>query len=302
MGHKIGRNDPCPCGSGKKYKKCCLDEVAYVPTATWEIDKVGAMSAAEIFEKLNTMGIKTDQDHFLQDVDRFYSASALANSWLTPLGTDVSGADFVHYAAVILWERLVPHKINDERIDQLMQEGYEGFERGKHKLACNLWLTVWEHLKPRFTKEMKSIRDAEIVFSGNQNLHNWTQDLEVELGNADLHKDRIIYCREFCELFPESPESIILNMKMAEAEGYFNIGERDKAEAMFSDLQKQYSDNIWVYCRWGDLFVFGRLPDFVPDYEKAEMIYRMALDRNLDEEGDVMDRIRDIKKMKKKKK
>ncbi len=24
MGKKIERNDPCPCGSGKKYKKCCL--------------------------------------------------------------------------------------------------------------------------------------------------------------------------------------------------------------------------------------------------------------------------------------
>ena len=23
VSHKIGRNDPCPCGSGKKYKKCC---------------------------------------------------------------------------------------------------------------------------------------------------------------------------------------------------------------------------------------------------------------------------------------
>lgn len=23
-GSKIGRNDPCPCGSGKKYKKCCM--------------------------------------------------------------------------------------------------------------------------------------------------------------------------------------------------------------------------------------------------------------------------------------
>ena len=22
-GKKVGRNDPCPCGSGKKYKKCC---------------------------------------------------------------------------------------------------------------------------------------------------------------------------------------------------------------------------------------------------------------------------------------
>lgn len=24
--NKIGRNDPCPCGSGKKYKKCCIDK------------------------------------------------------------------------------------------------------------------------------------------------------------------------------------------------------------------------------------------------------------------------------------
>src|SRR5690606_5251705 len=24
IGDRIGRNDPCPCGSGKKYKACCL--------------------------------------------------------------------------------------------------------------------------------------------------------------------------------------------------------------------------------------------------------------------------------------
>ena len=23
-GAKVGRNDPCPCGSGKKYKVCCM--------------------------------------------------------------------------------------------------------------------------------------------------------------------------------------------------------------------------------------------------------------------------------------
>ena len=23
-GERVGRNDPCPCGSGKKYKRCCL--------------------------------------------------------------------------------------------------------------------------------------------------------------------------------------------------------------------------------------------------------------------------------------
>jgi hypothetical protein len=35
--NKIGRNDPCPCGSGLKYKKCCLplagnEEILAVPS------------------------------------------------------------------------------------------------------------------------------------------------------------------------------------------------------------------------------------------------------------------------------
>ena len=32
---KPGRNDPCPCGSGKKYKKCCLS-AAFVETGREE--------------------------------------------------------------------------------------------------------------------------------------------------------------------------------------------------------------------------------------------------------------------------
>lgn len=27
--YKVGRNDPCPCGSGKKYKNCCLTSGKY---------------------------------------------------------------------------------------------------------------------------------------------------------------------------------------------------------------------------------------------------------------------------------
>ena len=302
MGHKVGRNDSCPCGSGKKYKKCCMDKVTIPKSFSWNIDRVGAMSTEEIFEKLSTMGIQTDQDQFLRDVHQFYSASALANHWLEPTGSDISGVDFVHYAAVSLWERLAPDVINDETIDYLMQEGYEELERRKLQIACHLWLTAWGYLKTRFTSGMKSIQDAEIVFSGSQNLYNWTQDLEMELGNAELHQDRITYCREFCDFFPDSPDPLLLNMKLAEAEGYFNIGESEKAESLFSELQRQYPDNVWVYCRWGDLFLFSRLPDFVPDFEKAEMIYRMALGRNLEGEGDVMERIRDMKKMQKKEK
>ena len=30
---QVGRNDPCPCGSGKKYKKCCLSTKESLPPA-----------------------------------------------------------------------------------------------------------------------------------------------------------------------------------------------------------------------------------------------------------------------------
>lgn len=32
--YSIRRNDPCPCGSGKKYKKCCLQSGKYETTHT----------------------------------------------------------------------------------------------------------------------------------------------------------------------------------------------------------------------------------------------------------------------------
>ncbi len=28
MEKKVGRNDPCPCGSGKKFKKCCEEKMS----------------------------------------------------------------------------------------------------------------------------------------------------------------------------------------------------------------------------------------------------------------------------------
>lgn len=31
---KVGRNEPCPCGSGRKYKKCCLEEGMFVMEET----------------------------------------------------------------------------------------------------------------------------------------------------------------------------------------------------------------------------------------------------------------------------
>lgn len=37
--NKVGRNDPCSCGSGKKFKKCCIDKVKLQRTPVYYIRK-----------------------------------------------------------------------------------------------------------------------------------------------------------------------------------------------------------------------------------------------------------------------
>ena len=45
---KIGRNDPCPCGSGQKYKKCCSakDEAAHAEVVAAEAAERAARAAS----------------------------------------------------------------------------------------------------------------------------------------------------------------------------------------------------------------------------------------------------------------
>jgi SEC-C motif len=47
---KIGRNDPCPCGSGKKFKKCCLPLQQDTPPAASPLPKpIGSTPGAIAF-------------------------------------------------------------------------------------------------------------------------------------------------------------------------------------------------------------------------------------------------------------
>lgn len=41
---KLGRNDPCPCGSGKKFKKCCLARGAGTPGAWRPAERASALA------------------------------------------------------------------------------------------------------------------------------------------------------------------------------------------------------------------------------------------------------------------
>lgn len=49
--YKVGRNDPCPCGSGLKYKKCCLDKDR--PAAALSSEEFAATASVIAWLKTN---------------------------------------------------------------------------------------------------------------------------------------------------------------------------------------------------------------------------------------------------------
>ncbi|MGS0679967.1 YecA family protein [Shewanella sp. 125m-7] len=51
---KPGRNDPCPCGSGKKYKRCCMDSVSKRHAEVFDdIAQTAAMNPNLTLDELN---------------------------------------------------------------------------------------------------------------------------------------------------------------------------------------------------------------------------------------------------------
>ena len=47
---KIGRNEPCPCGSGNKYKRCCLPADEATSAAKSRADEEQRRQAAELLQ------------------------------------------------------------------------------------------------------------------------------------------------------------------------------------------------------------------------------------------------------------
>ena len=83
---KINRNDPCPCGSGEKYKKCCLDKQADMtgptgPTGIREImDEIRARLESREFSSLEEVNAEMGQLTQKQNISPLASFHGLSPS------------------------------------------------------------------------------------------------------------------------------------------------------------------------------------------------------------------------------
>ena len=74
---KPGRNDPCPCGSGKKYKHCCLDKDRAAELASAVAQRV-ALQAQQATQKANQVALqKGYQEEWQESLVALQEARAL---------------------------------------------------------------------------------------------------------------------------------------------------------------------------------------------------------------------------------
>ncbi|MBE7449297.1 MAG: SEC-C domain-containing protein [Kofleriaceae bacterium] len=116
---KVGRNQPCPCGSGKKYKQCCLAADEAAASAAREQQRRSTPSPAVPLHAALSRSTDTDDD---QRLDK------LSND----------AVDLIHDGRFDEAER-VCHRLLDEFPD--LPDGYIRFgqlfrARGEHKKAA----------------------------------------------------------------------------------------------------------------------------------------------------------------------
>jgi len=175
---KIGRNDPCPCGSGKKYKKCCQRE----------------------------------HDH---------------------------------------------QRVLVGRVD----EGVIYDENGKEQEACDLWWTVWEDIKPKFTPEMRDTSEAQEIFPKTQlHIYDWLQFfsdalIHAAFEDASYAKKGIEVCRTVLKQLPDEPEDYLRHFHFDLAEFLFIDGQYSESETQFASLIKKNPDKAEPYSVYSDLLL-----------------------------------------------
>ncbi|RTR35903.1 SEC-C domain-containing protein [Shewanella canadensis] len=151
----LGRNNPCPCGSGKKYKRCCMDRGSKLHAEMLDdVEQVVAMSPNLTFDELNVVIQKRNDERNNRPDPDFcgLSPSQMGNwlyapfnelAWVTICTPEVlSTSPVMRYLALILDEAMqndgsfkatskgnLPAKLVKQSSDFLPEFAVSQFER-----------------------------------------------------------------------------------------------------------------------------------------------------------------------------
>ncbi|MCL2322252.1 MAG: SEC-C domain-containing protein [Oscillospiraceae bacterium] len=74
MSTKISRNELCPCGSGKKYKNCCMDKENEIKKEVLEDNKVSKASIGSMLQAVAALhSLELEHNPYIKEYKRLRS-------------------------------------------------------------------------------------------------------------------------------------------------------------------------------------------------------------------------------------
>lgn len=139
----VGRNDPCPCGSGKKYKKCCADAGLARPAPNG-LKATSATKATNAGERslLHELDGRVVEEIMLWARGRYGAAYSPFTAF--PYEFDASGPDVDLFAPWSAYEYFVDE---DRVIDRYLAErGRSLSPQNREWLSAQAraWVSAWE--------------------------------------------------------------------------------------------------------------------------------------------------------------
>ena len=259
------------------------------------------LTDGELLAKLRSFGIEMDRSSLERLCDEALSAEEIAQPLLE--GRTFHGrkqemdSDWIWICLSALWGRWFPDKPSFEALDDKMQAGYELQKSGGAVAVCRVWLEAWKDVLHILDKAgIQSIDEFDERFGGSESLFNWIQDLESELWNAGLEdrqflRARIALCEEGLRRWADD-DLMSENRRRALAESYYELGEPDKAEALFRGWLHLDPRWGWGWIGWSDCYRFTRTER--RDWDRCEQILREGLAvADVRDRADIIDRLAD---------
>ncbi|HZE05171.1 MAG TPA: hypothetical protein VE127_08105, partial [Solirubrobacteraceae bacterium] len=237
-----------------------------------------ALSDEQLLEKLRGFGLEGTR----AEVERLCAGALSVEEVAHPLfdrGSVAASAkrlneDWIWLCLLELWRRWWPERVCVEFLGDKIQAGYDALEGREAVSAAAIWLDAWSDVERLCDLAgIDSIRDFDDRFPMYQSLFNWSQDLEDALWNAGLKEHaflraRIAVCEKALRRFPDEDQLMVENRRRALAESYHELGETDRAEALFDQWLTADPRWGWGWIGWADLHFFAH--NRPKDYVRAE--------------------------------
>ncbi|MEK4234789.1 MULTISPECIES: SEC-C metal-binding domain-containing protein [Paenibacillus] len=268
---KIGRNDMCPCGSGKKYKKCCLGkETSAVESIMQLVNKEEAAASETVAEKQEPVAqpeVKLTLATLRKKVSRDLNWEHPAHE---QLALHLIESMRESYDRELIWEALVLWNGYSRKtkpavkkmgsfcaaIEFILSEEY-GFSLTQADLA-----TKHEVTTPTISRKVKEMLNyiEEYGMGGAEeellllNISGSPKDQEQALLQKAMQTNssnrRIQLAEAALEVYPDSPDAYLILAEEAENEADaraflkagMDAGERELGEAFFAENKGHFWD------------------------------------------------------------